>query len=60
MVEAQIRAGHADLEGLCRALVDWSGELRLLQTRRGLAPVAPRLAHVRLGGDGLAYGPKLP
>ena len=57
-VEAQIRAGHPDLEGLCRALADWSGELRLLQAR-GLATVAPRLAHVRSGGEGLACRPRL-
>jgi hypothetical protein len=30
-IEAQIRAGHPDLEGLCLALADWSGEMRLLQ-----------------------------
>jgi hypothetical protein len=30
-VEAQLRAGHPDVQGLCRALVDWSTELRLLQ-----------------------------
>jgi hypothetical protein len=30
-VEAQIRAGHPDLQGLCLALADWSAELRLLQ-----------------------------
>jgi hypothetical protein len=30
-IEAQIRAGHPDLEGLCLALADWSGELRLLK-----------------------------
>ena len=24
-IEAQILAGHPDLEGLCRALADWSG-----------------------------------
>jgi hypothetical protein len=30
-IEAQIRGGHPDLEGLCLALADWSGELRLLQ-----------------------------
>jgi hypothetical protein len=33
-IERMIRSGHPDLEGLVRALVDWSGELRLLQTRR--------------------------
>jgi hypothetical protein len=57
-VEAQIRAGHPDVEGLCRALADWCGELRLLRASQGLARVAPRLAHVRLGGDGLAYRPR--
>ena len=46
-MEAQLRAGHSDVEGLCRALIDWSAELRLLEATQGLAPVAPRLAHVR-------------
>jgi len=30
-IEGQILAGHLDLQGLCLALADWSGELRLLQ-----------------------------
>ena len=30
-IEALIRAGHADVEGLCLALSDWSEELRLLE-----------------------------
>ena len=30
-LEAEIRGGNPDLEGLCLALSDWSGELRLLQ-----------------------------
>ena len=29
-VEAAIRAGHPDLQGLCLALADWSAELRIL------------------------------
>ena len=33
-IEAQIRAGHADVEGLCLALADWSTELRLLEAER--------------------------
>lgn len=33
-VEAQIRAGNPDLEGLCPALSDWSWELRILQERQ--------------------------
>jgi hypothetical protein len=57
-IEALLRAGHPDVEGLCRALADWCGELRLLQASQGLAPVAPRLAHVRSGATGLAYGAK--
>ena len=42
VAEAALRAGHPDVQGLCRALVDWPAELRLLQ---GLASVAPHLAH---------------
>jgi hypothetical protein len=30
-MEAQIRAGHPDLEGLCLALADWGAELRFLE-----------------------------
>ena len=30
-IEAKIRAGHPDLEGLCLALSDWCAELRLLE-----------------------------
>jgi len=30
-IEAEIRAGNPDLQGLCLALSDWSGELRMLQ-----------------------------
>jgi hypothetical protein len=29
--EAQLRAGHPDVAGLCMALADWSAELRILQ-----------------------------
>ena len=29
-VEAQLRAGHPDVEGLVLALADWSQELRIL------------------------------
>ena len=57
-IEAQIRAGHPDLQGLCLALADWSAELRLLQASRGLATVAPRLARVLPGGGGLACWPR--
>ncbi len=30
-IEAEIRAGNPDLQGLCLALSDWSAELRILQ-----------------------------
>ena len=30
-IEAQLRAGHPDLQGLGWALMDWHAELRLLQ-----------------------------
>jgi hypothetical protein len=30
-IEAQLRAGHPDVQGLCLALADWSAELRLLE-----------------------------
>jgi hypothetical protein len=31
VIEAEIRAGNPDIEGLCLALSDWSAELRILQ-----------------------------
>ena len=34
VIEAQILAGHMDLEGLCLGLADWSAELRLLQNEQ--------------------------
>jgi hypothetical protein len=46
-IEAQIRAGHPDLQGLCRGLADWSCELRLLQGGGGSGTGAPSLATVR-------------
>jgi hypothetical protein len=30
IAEAQLRAGHPDVQGLCLALADWSAELRAL------------------------------
>ena len=30
-IEAQLRAGHPDIQGLCLALSDWSAELQILQ-----------------------------
>jgi hypothetical protein len=58
-VETQLRSGHPDVEGLCRALVDWSTELRLLQNEPSVghccATVGPRsLAQHRIGRMGQA------
>jgi hypothetical protein len=33
-IEAEIRAGNPDLQGLCRGLVDWSCELRRLENEQ--------------------------
>ena len=33
-VEALLRSGHPDVQGLCLALSDWSAELRLISARR--------------------------
>jgi hypothetical protein len=33
-IEAQIRSGHPDLQGLCLALADWGAELRILQNEK--------------------------
>lgn len=32
-IEALLRAGHAEVHGLCRALADWSAELRMIEER---------------------------
>ena len=37
-IEAEIRAGHTDLQGLCLALSDWSAELRILQNEQSRRP----------------------
>jgi hypothetical protein len=34
-IEAEIRAGNSDLQGLCLALSDWWAELRILQNEAG-------------------------
>ena len=33
-IQALLLAGHSDVEGLCLALSDWYGELRLLEGER--------------------------
>ena len=35
-IESHLRAGHRDVEGLCLALSDWSGELRLIERQLGV------------------------
>src|SRR5258708_170849 len=33
-IEAQLMAGHPDVQGLCLALADWSTELRLIESTK--------------------------
>jgi hypothetical protein len=33
----ELRRGHSDIEGLCLALSDWAGELRMIEQEMGLA-----------------------
>jgi hypothetical protein len=42
VIEAELRSGNPEVEGLCLALSDWSAELRLLneKSRRGGTPTA--------------------
>ena len=49
-IEAALRAGHPDVQGLCLALADWSAELRLIQQELGLKagkPAAARAGRAR-------------
>jgi hypothetical protein len=43
-IEASIRDGHADLNGLCLALSDWWIELRLIEREMGLEANTPAAA----------------
>ena len=43
-IEALIRAGHPDLDGLCLALSDWRGELRLIEQEIALKEKMPAAA----------------
>jgi hypothetical protein len=52
-IEALIRAGHPDLEGLCLALSDWRGELRLIEQEMALKEKMPAAAEA-----GRAEGPE--
>jgi hypothetical protein len=52
-IEAQIRAGHPDLLGLCLGLADWSGELKLLlaaQTKEAAAVETSAANEDTIGG----------
>jgi hypothetical protein len=33
-IEAELRAGNLDVQGLCLALSDWSAELRILEAEQ--------------------------
>lgn len=44
-IEAEIRAGNPDIEGLCLALSDWSAELRLLQQTNKSRPGRTQAAY---------------
>jgi hypothetical protein len=59
-IETRLRAGTRTLAGVCLEMGDQCGELGLLPASPRLAPIGPRLPHVRTGGRGLAYRPKLP
>jgi hypothetical protein len=54
-IEAQIRAGHPDLQGLCLALADWWAELRIIEREMGRGagkPAAAEAGRVKRGtGD---------
>ena len=43
-IEALICAGHPDLHGLCLALSDWCGELRLIEREMALNAKMPAAA----------------
>jgi len=52
-IEALIRAGHLDLQGLCLGLSDWCGELRLIEQELALKAKMPAAAEA-----GRAEGPE--
>jgi len=52
-IEALIRAGHPDLQGLCLALSDWCAELRLIEQEMALKEKTPATAEA-----GRAEGPE--
>jgi hypothetical protein len=52
-IEALIRAGHPEVEGLCLALSDWCAELRLIEQEMALEERTPAGAEAgRAEGQG--------
>ena len=49
--EAEIRAGHLDVKGLCLALADWSAELRILQNEKRRQVGTQRRERSGMDGD---------
>lgn len=49
-IEAELLAGHPDVEGLCLALSDWWAELRIIQGANKGAPNSPSAIAAAGGG----------
>jgi hypothetical protein len=53
-IEAEILAGNPEVDGLCLALSDWSGELRILEDKkRRPASAERREGKVKAGNQDL-------
>lgn len=50
-IEARIRGGHPDVNGLCLALSDWSAELRILENEKIHRGESPAASADRLAGS---------
>ena len=53
MIEALIRAGHPDVQGLCLALSDWWAELRLIEQMalKAEKPATAEAGRAEVAGD---------
>jgi hypothetical protein len=49
-IEAQLLAGHPDVQGLCLALSDWHAELRILQDEKRRQALTRRRVGTETGG----------
>ncbi len=58
-IEAEIRAGNPELQGLCLALSDWHAELRILQKRNGSMRIQSRIEKLEDEMLPLPAGPPL-